>query len=162
MLSFLSPINSSLGETSKTTRSVHDVSCPQLWSICPPSIEITLQKLTATLGDVDSRVTLLPVKGRAVIWRNLWRVVHLGGMMGLYVCTQDLWVQVQPLPLTTRWLRINLLITLEPVPPCKLGVYPQSFSKHWLSAYHEPGAMQSYDDCCPSLLHRLVWESSDC
>lgn len=62
---------------------------------------MTPQRLTATSEEGESGVTFLPVKGRAVIWRNLQGVLPLGVMMGLDVYIQDLWVQVQGLPLTT-------------------------------------------------------------
>ena len=62
---------------------------------------MTPPKLTATSEEVGSRVTLPPVKGRMVIWRNLQRVAPPGVIMGLDVYIHDLWVQVQALPLTT-------------------------------------------------------------
>ena len=88
-------------EASTDAGSPHEVSCPPLRSVWPPSIEMTPQRLTATSEEGESRVTFLPVKGRTVIWRNLQRVLPLGVMMGLDVYIQDLWVQVQGLPLTT-------------------------------------------------------------
>lgn len=144
----LSPINSTLGGLSKEARGPHVVSLASVhWN--------TLQRFTAAFKEIDPRVTLLPFKGRAAVWRNLQRTVPLGVMMGLRVCIQNLWVQVQTLPLTPgnsesiSWLLLNLSGWGN------WGFTQHSFNKHSLSTCHEPDAVQSHGDCRPS--HVTGW-----